>query len=53
MVAVVVGLPLLLGLFLPEMRASLTETEHIIAELGILCLVVGFTQLWLRANRSR
>jgi hypothetical protein len=46
------GLPVLLGLFLPEMRASLTETEHIIAELGILFLVFGFTQLWLRANRS-
>ena len=29
-----------------------TETEHIIAELGILFLIFGFVQLWLRANRS-
>src|SRR5512143_3090320 len=47
-----VMLPLLVGLFWPEMRAPLTETEHAIAQLGILCLIFGFVQLWMRANRS-
>jgi len=47
-----VMLPLLVSLFLPEMQAPLTETEHIIAQLGILCLIFGFMQLWMRANRS-
>lgn len=49
---VYVMLPLLVSLFLPEMRVRLTETEHIIAQLGILFLIFGFMQLWLRANRS-
>ena len=47
-----VMLPVLVGLFWPEERAALTETEHVIAELGILALIFGFVQLWLRANRS-
>jgi hypothetical protein len=45
-------LPVLTGLFLPEQKAALTETEHVIAEFGILFLIFGFVQLWLRANRS-
>jgi len=45
-------LPLLVGLFWPEMRAALTEPEHVIAEIGILFLIFGFVQVWLRANRS-
>jgi len=49
---VYVMLPLLVGLFLPEMQAALTEPEHVIAELGILALIFGFVHLWLRANRS-
>jgi hypothetical protein len=47
-----VMLPVLVGLFWPETRAALTQTEHVIAELGILALIFGFTHLWLRANRS-
>ena len=47
-----VMLPVLVGLFWPEEKAALTETEHVIAELGILFLIFGFVQLWLRANRS-
>jgi len=47
-----VGLPALVGLFLPETRAALTEMEHVLAEFGILVLVFGFVQMWLRANRS-
>lgn len=47
-----VMLPLLAGLFWPEIQAPLTETGHIIAQLGILCLIFGFVQLWMRANRS-
>jgi hypothetical protein len=40
------------GLFWPETRAPLTETEHILAEIGIVVLIFGSVQLWLRANRS-
>jgi hypothetical protein len=47
-----VALTLLTGLFLPETKAVLTETEHVIAELGILFLIFAATQLWMRANRS-
>lgn len=49
---VYVGLPLLVGLFWPEMSLSLTETGHIVAQLGILFLIFGFMQVWIRANRS-
>ena len=47
-----VTLPVLVSLFYPETRAAMTETEHIIAEFGILFLIFGCVQLWLRANRS-
>jgi len=47
-----VMLPVLVSLFYPETRATLTETEHIIAEVGLLFLIFGFVQVWLRANRS-
>lgn len=47
-----VMLPLLVGLFWPEMQARLTETEHIIAQLGILCLIFGCVHVWMRANHS-
>ncbi len=46
-----VMIPMLLALFLPEMRLPLTSTEHILAQLGILFLIYGFVQVWLRANR--
>ena len=38
-----VALTLLTGLFLPETKAALTETEHVIAELGILFLIFAAT----------
>ena len=44
-------LPVLVGLFLLEMRLQLTGTENTLAQLGILGLVYGFMHLWLRANR--
>jgi hypothetical protein len=44
--------PVLLGLFWPETRAPLTQTEHVIAELGILALIFSAVRWWLRANRS-
>ena len=47
-----VGLPLLVGLFWPEMQLRLPETENVMAQLGILFLIFGFVQLWLHANRS-
>lgn len=47
-----VVLPLLVGLLWLEMQIPFTPTEDIIAQLGILCLIFGFTQLWLHANRS-
>jgi hypothetical protein len=49
---VYVMLPLLVSLFLLEMRLPLTHTEHIVAQLGILFLIYGFIHLWLRANQS-
>ena len=42
----------LVGLFWVETKATLSQTEHTIAEIGILCLIFGFVQMWLRANRS-
>lgn len=42
----------LVGLFWAETRAILSQTEHTIAEIGILCLIFGFVRMWLRANRS-
>ena len=44
-------LPVLAAGFLLEMRLPLTNTEHILAQLGILFLIYGFLQAWLKANR--
>jgi hypothetical protein len=44
-------LPLLAGLYLPEMRLRITSTEHIIAQLGILGLIYAFLRIWMQANR--
>ena len=49
---VYIMLPLLVGLFYPEMQLPLTQTEHTVAELGILALIYVCMQLWMRANRS-
>ncbi len=49
---VYLGLPLLVGLFWLEMQIPLTDTENVIAQLGILCLIFAFMQVWIRANRS-
>jgi hypothetical protein len=44
------SLPMIIGLFLIEMRLSLSDTEHRLAELIILLAVFGSIWLWLRAN---
>jgi hypothetical protein len=44
-------LPLLVGLYLPEMRLHLSRTEHILAQLGILALIYAYLHIWMRANR--
>lgn len=46
-----VMLPLLAGLYLPEMRLRITSTEHIIAQLGILGLIYAALRIWMQANR--
>lgn len=46
-----VGLPLLVGLYIPEMRLHLTTTEHIVAQMGILALIYVFLHAWMRGNR--
>ncbi len=48
---VYVMLPLLVALFLVEMRLPFTHTEHVIAQIGIMLSIYGFIHLWLRANR--
>ena len=45
-------LPLLVGLFLLEMRLPFSETGHVIAQLVILGIIFGLVHLWLRANAS-
>ena len=45
-----VMLPMLAGLYLPEMRLRITGTEHIIAQLGILGLIYAFLRIWMQAN---
>lgn len=49
---VYLSLPVLMGLFWLELQIPLTYTENVIAQLGILFLIFGFIQLWMRANRS-
>lgn len=45
-------LPLLVGLFLLEMRLPFSETGHEIAQLVVLGIIFGLVHLWLRANAS-
>lgn len=47
-----VGLPLLSGLFVLEIRMALTGTVHIIAQLGILFLIYAYAHWWIQANRD-
>jgi len=42
--------PMLIGLFLLEMRLSLSDTGHRFAELIIVLIVFGSISLWLKAN---
>ncbi len=46
-----IALPVLVGLFVIEIRLPLTNVENIAAQIGILLLIYGFIHLWLRANR--
>jgi hypothetical protein len=43
--------PLAAGLFWLEMKTPLSETEHRAADVGIVLLIFGLVELWLRANR--
>ncbi len=45
-------LPVLAGLFVLEIRLGLKGAANILAQLGILFLIYGFMQSWVRANRS-
>jgi hypothetical protein len=44
-------LPLAAGLFWLQMQATLPETGHQVAEVGVVLLTYGLVELWLRANR--
>ena len=43
-------LPLLLALFLVERRLRLSAGGHLAAQIGIVLLIYGLIDLWLRAN---
>ena len=43
-------LPLLLALFLVERRLRLSAGGHLMAQIGIVLLIYGLIDLWLRAN---
>jgi len=45
-------LPMMIGLFLLEMRSSLSETGHRFSELIIILIVFGSMSLWLEANKG-
>jgi hypothetical protein len=45
-------LPLLVGLFLLEMRLPFSEAGHEVAQLVILGIIFCLVHLWLRANAS-
>ncbi|MBI3739803.1 MAG: hypothetical protein HY258_12215 [Chloroflexi bacterium] len=45
-------LPLLVALFLLEMRLPFSEIGHEIAQIGILVIIFGLVHLWLHANAS-
>lgn len=43
-------LPLLLVLFLVERRLRLSAGGHLVAQIGIVLLIYGLIDMWLRAN---
>jgi hypothetical protein len=43
-------LPIMIGLFLIEIRLSLSDTAHKLAELLIFLVFLGSISLWLKAN---
>lgn len=43
-------LPLLLVLFLVERRLRLSAGGHVVAQIGIVLLIYGLIDMWLRAN---
>ncbi len=45
-------LPMLVVLFLLELRLHLPGAENVVAQLGILGLVYGLIHLWMTANRE-
>jgi hypothetical protein len=44
------SLPMLIGLFLIEMRLSLSDAGHRLAEIIIVLVIFGFIWVWLNAN---
>ena len=46
------SLPMMIVLFLLEMRLSLSDTSHRFAELVIVLIFFGSLSLWLKANRG-
>ena len=43
-------LPVLVGLLVIETRLPISEVGHRVVEVGIVVLVFGLIELWLRAN---
>ncbi|HSN77500.1 MAG TPA: hypothetical protein VL334_20705 [Anaerolineae bacterium] len=43
-------LPVLVGLFVIESKASISDAGHRVVGVGIVLLVFGLIELWLRAN---
>jgi hypothetical protein len=46
------SLPLMIGLFVLEMRLSLSEPSHRFVEIMIVLIVYGSISLWLKANKG-
>lgn len=46
------SLPMVIGLFLIELRLSLSDTGHRLAELIIFLIALGSIWLWLKANTA-
>ncbi len=43
-------LPVLVGLFVIDTKAPISDAGHRVLEVGIVLLVFGLIELWLRAN---
>ena len=46
------SLPVMIGLFLLQMRLSLSDTGHQLAQIMIVLIVYGSIWLWLKANQG-